>query len=285
MSILHEEISDDSQNSEFRSRVDLCMQGIEDQRVKKYPFTVIKNPKNKKLLQTSRTGEYRQHKEYSTVEVLYKHPSEFTIVEVVKDVMTGFKHICKTIIISKFRPEELNSMAVMQNIAPELFGICRDGENVRLHMEYIQGVRLDFFSKMLLDQNAWPVCLHLFGELAKAINKLGVNHLSHGDIHVKNVILEVDSDNSLRIRLLDYGDASNYSLSGLMNDMKSLVACIITVFTENDFDSYEEDPVHWISTCKDLYPELCAMLQGALMVEDTGHLTKLIEDIDHIIKD
>lgn len=65
--------------------------------------------------------------------------------------------------------------------------------------------------------------------------------------------------------------------------MKSLVACIITVFTENDFDSYEEDPVHWISTCKALYPTLCAMLQGALMVEDTGHLTKLIED--HIIKD
>lgn len=177
LSIPHEEISDDSKNSEFRSKVDLCMQGIEDLRVKKYPFTVIKNPTNKKLLHTSLTGEYRQHKEYSTVEVLYKHPSEFTIVDVVKDVMTVFKHICKTIIISKFRPEELSSMAVMQNIAPELFGICRDVENVRLHMEYIQGVRLDFFSKMLLDQSAWPVCLHLFGELAKAINKLGVKHL------------------------------------------------------------------------------------------------------------
>ncbi|CAC5368787.1 unnamed protein product [Mytilus coruscus] len=278
------EISDDSQNSALRSRVDLCMQGLEDQKVKKYPFTVVKNPKSKKLLHTSLTGEYRQYIEYSTVAVLYKHPSEFTMVEVVKDAMTGFKHICKTIIISKFRREELDAMAVMQDIAPELFGICREGENVRLHMEYIQGVRLDYLSKILLDQHAWPVCLHLFGELAKAINKLGVEHLSHCDIHVKNVILEVDSDNSLRIRLIDYGDASTYSLSGLMNDMKSLVACIITVFTENEFDSYEEDPAHWISTCQALYPQLYAMLKGALMVHDTRHLTKLIEDLDHIIK-
>ncbi|CAG2201165.1 unnamed protein product [Mytilus edulis] len=56
LSIPHDECSDDSQNSEFQSKVKLCVQGIEKQKVKKNPFTVIKNPKRKKLLQPSRTG-------------------------------------------------------------------------------------------------------------------------------------------------------------------------------------------------------------------------------------
>lgn len=284
LSIPHEEISVDSESGAFRSRVGLCIQGIIEQKVKKYPFTVIQNPKNKRLLHTSERGEYRQNKEYSIVETLYKNPFGFTRVEIVKDFMSGFKHICKSIIISKFRPEEVDAMGVMAHIAPDVYGICRDGEDVKLHMEYIQGTSLDCFSKILIEDHIWPVCLHLFAELTRAINKLGVERLSHGDIHLKNVIIEVERNNTFRIRLIDYGEASSCTLAGLMNDMQSLVACIITVFTENQFNSYKEDPINWISQCKIRYPQLCAILEGALMVQNTNDLRKLIEDLDLIIK-
>lgn len=153
-------------------------------------------------------------------------------------------------------------------------------------MELIEGPRLDTVARYMKNEHMWPLCLHIFSDILCAINNLMHNDLSHGDIHSKNIIIEVVENGKFRIRLIDYGDACGYTINCLINDMKSLVASLIALFTRNDFDAYNEDPDKWIEdnpAIWERYPELWDIFKGALDVKNGESLNKFIDYIEVLL--
>lgn len=217
---------------------------------------------------------------------MYKHLAENPTVRLVRDMFTGFTRICKTTIMSKFRCEEVHSMVSLPNIAPEIYVADRDGEYVNLHMELIEGKKLDTVANYILMEHMWPLCLHIFSQILYAINILMSNDLSHCDIHSKNIIIDVVEEGKFRIRLIDYGDACEYTMINLINDMKSLVASLLALFTRNDFDAYNVDPGEWIENNSEIweqYHKLWGIFKGALDVTNGKSLTNFINYVEVLL--
>jgi hypothetical protein len=67
--------------------------------------------------------------------------------------------------------------------------------------------------------------------------------------------------------------------------MRSLVATLLTLFTRNDFDAYNEDPDDLIEdpTIWKRYPELWELFKRALDVKDRESLTTLINHVKDLL--
>lgn len=284
-------IKADGYSSEFCEEIRLFLEGIKIQKEKRHPSTVIRNNNEQDSITPSESNCYREDREYIEIHLnketlLYKHLEENSTVRIVKDMFTGIPHICKTAIMSKFRSEEVEAMLSLHKVAPELYVANRGGDYVDLHMELIEGPRLDTVARYMKNEHMWPLCLHIFSDILCAINNLMHNDLSHGDIHSKNIIIEVVENGKFRIRLIDYGDACGYTINGLINDMRSLAASLIALFTRNDFDAYNEDPDKWIEdnpAIWERYPELWDIFKGALDVKNGESLNKFIDYIEVLL--
>ena len=284
-------IKADGYSSEYLAKISQFLEGITIQKEKRHPFTVVRNNNEHELITTSESNSYREDIEYIEITPdketpLYKHLKENSTVRLVRDLFTGFTHICKTSIMSKFRCEEVRAMLTLDKRAPELYVANRDGEYVNLHMELIKVTRLDIVANYIKNEHMWPLCLCIFSEIMYAIDILIYNcKLSHGDIHTQNIIIEVVQEGNFRIRLIDYGEACEYTINNLINDMRSLVATLLTLFTRNDFDAYNEDPDDLIEdpTIWKRYPELWELFKRALDVKDRESLTTLINHVKDLL--
>lgn len=264
---------------------------IRDQQDERYPYSVIINDKQGSI-KPSKSNSYRENREFEEDNTLnedtplYKHLQENSTVRLVKDMVTGFTQICKTIIMSEFRSEEVEAMLSLPKVAPELYVVSRDGEDVILHMELIEGKRLDIVANYIKNEHMWPLCLHIFSKILYAIRILMLKGLSHSDIHTKNIIIEVVEEGKFRIRLIDYGGASGYTINNLINDMRSLVATLLTLFTRNDFNCYEEEPDEWIENnraASKRYPKLWCIFKGALDVANGESLGQFINYVEALL--
>ena len=284
-------IKTDGYSSEYLAKISQFLEGITFQKEKRHPFTVVRNNNEHESITTSVSKSYREDVEYVEITPdketpLYKHLKENSTVRLVRDLFTGFTHICKTSIMSKFRCEEVRAMLTLYKIAPELYVANRDGEYVSLHMELIKGTRLDIVANYIKNEHMWPLCLHIFSEIMYAIYILIYKcKLSHGDIHTQNIIIEVVQEGTFRIRLIDYGDACEYTKINLRNDMRSLVATLLALFTRNDFDAYKDDPDNLIEdpTMWKLYPKLWKLLKRALHVKKRKNLRTLIKHVEELL--
>lgn len=268
--------------------LDQFLEGIEIQQRKRYPFSVIIDDQQKSIT-PSKSNSYREGREFEEVKTLnkdtplYKHLKENPTVRLVRDMVTGFTHICKTRIMFDIKCGEVQAMRSLPKVAPKLYVVSRDGEDVNLHMELIEGKRLDIVANYIKNEHMWPLCLHIFSEILYAIRILMFKGLSHCDIHTKNIIIEVVEEGKFRIRLIDYGDAREYTINNLINDMRSLVATLLTLFTRNDFDCYEEEPDEWIEdnpATWERYPKLWFIFKGALDVVNGESLKQFINFVE-----
>lgn len=284
-------IKADGYSDEYLAKISQYLEGIRIQKEKRHPFTVVRNNNEHESITTSESNWYREDIEYKEIAPnketpLYKHLKENSAVRLVRDLFTGSTHICKTSIMSKFRCEEVRAMLSLYKIAPELYVANRDGEYVILHMELIKGTRLDIVANYINNEHMWPLCLHIFSEIMYAIDILiDKCTLSHGDIHTQNIIIEVVQEGTFRIRLIDYGEACEYTINNLINDMRSLVATLLALFTRNDFDAYNEEPDNLIKdpSIWKQYPKLWDLFKRALDVKNRESLTTLINYVKDLL--
>ena len=282
-------IISDGYNCEYREHIRQLLESITIQKNRLYPFTVIRNNNEHKLI-TSESNNYRAGIEYKIIAPnkdtpLYKHLEENSAVRLVKDIVTGFTHICKTNLMSNFKCEEVEAMLCLHKVAPELFVVNRDGEYVILHMELIEGKRLDIVANHILNEHMWPLILHIFSDILYAINILMSKDLSHCDIHSKNIIIEVQ-EGKFRTHLIDYGDACGYTINNLIKDMRSLVASLLALFTRNDFDAYKNNPDTWIKDNPEIrsrYPNMFNIIEGGLNIKNGESLKQFINYVEALI--
>ena len=284
-------IKADGYSSEYLNNITNFLKGITQQQKQRYLYTVVRIHNNHESIATNESNCYREDIEYREIapnkkSPLNKHLDENSAVRLVRDISTRIIHICKTSIMSKFRCEEVRAMLTLYKIAPELYVANRDGEYVNLHMELIKGTRLDIVANYIKNEHTWPLCLCIFSEIMCAIDILFWKcKLSHGDIHTHNIIIEVVQEGTFRIRLIDYGDACEYTKINLRNDMRSLVATLLALFTRNDFDAYKDDPDNLIEdpTMWKLYPKLWKLLKRALHVKKRKNLRTLIKHVEELL--
>jgi tRNA A-37 threonylcarbamoyl transferase component Bud32 len=284
-------IKADGYSSECLFNMKKFIEGITLQQDNTYPYTVVIIDNEHESITTNESNCYREDIEYREIapnkkNPLYKHLNENSAVRLVRDISTGFTHICKTNILSKFRCEEVQAMLVLDKIAPKLYVANRDGEYVNLHMELIKGTRLDIVANNIKNKHMWPLCLRIFSEIMYAIDILiDKCTLSHGDIHTQNIIIEVVQEGKFRIRLIDYGEACEYTINNLINDMRSLVATLLALFTRNDFDAYNEEPDNLIKdpSIWKQYPKLWDLFKRALDVKNRESLTTLINYVKDLL--
>lgn len=280
-------------NNEFREAIHQFLKGIAIQKEKRYPYTVIRINDKHKSITPSKSNRYREGSEYKECTLdkdtpLYKHLKENSAVRLVRDLFTGFTHICKTNIMSKFRCDEVQAMLTLDKIAPEIYVANKDEDNVSLHMELIEGKRLDIVAMNMKKRHMWPLCLHIFNDILYAINKLMFHDLSHCDIYTKNIIIEVVEEGQFRIRLIDYGDACGYTINNLINDMRSLVATLLALFTKNHFDVFNVDPDEWIEKNYERFekhPKLWVIFKRALDVKNGESLKQFINYVGDLLVD
>jgi tRNA A-37 threonylcarbamoyl transferase component Bud32 len=281
-------IKADGYSSEYIANINKCLEGITFQCDELYPFTVIRNNNEHESITPSKSNMYREGSEYIEIPLdeetpLYEHLEENPAVRLVRDLVTGFIHICKTRIMSEFRCAEVKAMLSLPKVAPELYVVNRDEEDVNLHMELIEGHRLDIVANYIKNEHMWPLCLQIFSEILYAITILMSNGLSHHDIHTKNIIIEVVEEGKFRIRLIDYGDAREYTINNLINDMRSLVATLLTLFTRSDFKADKEEPDEWIENNPEVwerYPKHWFIFKGALDVTNNESLRQFINFVE-----
>ena len=98
--------------------------------------------------------------------------------------------------------------------------------------------------------------------------------LSHGDIHTQNIIIEVVQEGKFRIRLIDYGEACEYTKTNLRNDMKNLVYTISDVLIGND----KKKPEIWGKN-----PNICKLCKRTLDVNDIESLTTFRNHVEDLL--
>ena len=273
-------IKADRYSSEYLFNMNKFLECIALQQYYTYPHTVVIIHNEHESITTNESNCYRENIEYREIapnkkKPLYKHLDENSAVRLVRDIFTGFTHICKTNILSKFRCEEVRAMLVLDKIAPELYVANRDGEYVNLHMELIKGTRLDIVANNIKNEHMWPLCLRIFSEIMYVIAILiDKCKLSHGDIHTQNIIIEVVQEGKFRIRLIDYGEACEYTKTNLRNDMKNLVYTISDVLIGND----KKKPEIWGKN-----PNICKLCKRTLDVNDIESLTTFRNHVEDLL--
>lgn len=269
-------IEADDDSSEYLNKF---LEGIALQKKYFYPYTVVIIHNKHESITTNESNCYREDIEYREIvpnkkNPLYQHLEENSAVRLVRDMFTGFTHICKTSIMSKFRCDEVRAMIALDKIAPKLYVANRDGEYVNLHMELIKGTRLDIVANKIKNEHMWPLCLRIFSEIMHAITSLiNTCNMSHGDIHTQNIIIEVVQEEKFRIRLIDYGEACENTEINLKNDMKSLVYTISDLFTSKN----KKDSEIWKKK-----PNICKLCKRASDVNNRESFTtfkKHVEDL------
>ncbi|XP_033725032.1 uncharacterized protein LOC117315014 isoform X2 [Pecten maximus] len=148
------------------------------------------------------------------IEGAYKKPYN-AVVFLAGDKKTQRLHVLKHMRRSKFRKAEIEVPLDLQKAirVPELYAVCLKDNFVRIHMELIENaIPLEKVIKLipLLDPlHIWPFSRFILLEILAIVNAMHEQNITHGDLHGSNILLQIQSDNTIRFVLIDFGESNN----------------------------------------------------------------------------
>lgn len=241
---------------DIRKFTEAWLKSIKNLKEEKAPSGVILN-KNEIH---AKSGQYRENMEYErTKEVLGKGNSA-GVIYVIKDNFTGAKQAQKTILISHFRPEEIEAwldlyLKGLQAI-PALHHYQFEGNKVVIHMEILEDaitVR-DVFEKrigILIRTKAallMPFSIYVFYILLEEVLTMHEMGWTHRDLHSENVLIQKKSER-LVVRVIDLGSAckteSEDGQKGIKSDVLNALRVFSALYVGEEFLSQEDLEENW----------------------------------------
>ncbi|XP_052700924.1 citron rho-interacting kinase-like [Crassostrea angulata] len=208
----------------------------------------------------AKSGQYRENIEYErTKEVLGRGNSAGEIY-VIEDNFTGAKHAQKTVLISHFRPEEIEAWVDLNlnklQAIPELRHFQLEGNKVVIHMEVLENaitVRDIFENRVgdLIQTNAallLPFSIYVFHILLEVVHTMHEIGWTHRDLHSKNVLIQKKAE-TLVIRVVDLGSAcktnSEDGQKGIRSDVLNALRIFSALFLGEEFHSQKDLEDNW----------------------------------------
>lgn len=288
---------------DIRSKTEVCLEMLDYLKLTKAPSGVVLN----KLKIHTERGQYRENIEFEkTKEVLGRGNSAGDIV-VIKDKVTGAEHAQKTIMISVFRPEEIRAWVDMslEGLSPELYLFRLEGNKVVVHMEkldnavtltdvintHIETLRLT--SAALLK----PFSLSVFHNLLEVVHTMHEKGWTHRDLHSGNVMIQKKSDCEVKVKVLDFGNASRIDsvsgLSGIKSDILNALRTFSALYLGEEFQSQRDLEQNWRQRVlermqglpKEEKAEMFCLFESALRVltaDDIANLKKTVEEMTEL---
>ncbi|KAK3598699.1 hypothetical protein CHS0354_003256 [Potamilus streckersoni] len=155
-------------------------------------------------------GEYREKFEYN----IQAHLGEGICGTVTRIFDTKKSTTCarKRIPISDFREDEVLALIDLKGtgVSPDYYGLLIAGNYVYIFMEEItNSIPLSrLIQRFQKSEYRSQIVPHLLYNLLVALFEIHSKWWLHNDLHEDNIVMQIEPDVSMHIRILDFGDAS-----------------------------------------------------------------------------
>ncbi|XP_033727369.1 uncharacterized protein LOC117316723 [Pecten maximus] len=213
--------------------------------------------------------------------------------------------------ISVFRKEEIEAWVDLDKtgIAPSLYLFRIEGNKVHIHMEKLENVVtlrevIDSHMDTIRASNpalVRPFSLCVFHGVLSAVQKMHDNNWTHKDLHAGNMLLQKESDCSIKVRIVDFGLASRLDvkggLEGLRSDIKESVRKFTALYAGQEFNSQRDldDAQTWKSDLGEVADllqlseqqriELFSLVDSTLAIVAASQTQNVVKDVQNKMDD
>lgn len=292
--------------ADYKEKMDACLELVDYLKKSKCPSGVKGN--NSKI-SIGKSRRYEEGTDFvKTKEVLGKGNMAGDIF-VLKDIQTDTEHAQKVMMISVFRKEEVQAWVDLDGtgVAPELYLFRIEGNSVFIHMEILEKVVtlrkvIDDHMAVIRQANPTavrPLSLCVFHGLLTAVQTMRERGWTHRDLHADNVLLQKESDCSIKVRIVDFGLASRIGEMGgeesFRLDIKETVRNFSGLYIGQTFGSAAvlnkpDDWMNAVAEAVDHYPvnraervELFNLIDSALRIVGPTGSQDLIQSLERKI--
>ncbi|OWF49574.1 uncharacterized protein LOC110451660 [Mizuhopecten yessoensis] len=234
--------------ADHQQKIDSCLELIEYLKKNKNPSGVTMDSSK---ISPSKSNWYEEGSEFEKTQEILGTGNTAGDIFVLKDKKTNTEHAQKTIMISVFRKEEIQSWVDLNEtgVAPKLYLFKVKGNRVHIHMEQLKNVVtlrevIDSHMETIRQTNpdlVRPFSLCVFHGLLSAVRTMHENNWTHRDLHAGNILLQRESDCSIKVRIVDFGLASRLDetggLEGFRMDIKESVRKLSALYVDQEFSN------------------------------------------------
>lgn len=272
-------------DEEVKLKIDACLELVKYLKSEKPSSGVLMD---RTKIHVPPSKQYREGHEFvKTKQVLGSGNSAGDII-VVKDKKTGHEHAQKTMMISVFREDEIRCWADMSvsGYAPSLYLFRIENNKVSIHMEILQKATTlrsiidDYMSSISEKDKSLikPFSLYVLKGALDAVSTLHQKGWGHHDLHAGNLMLQRDTDSSLKVKILDFGLAKKFQgplgldFEGFRKDIGEIVRLFSALYTGEEFDNVRDVRNNWKTKLSEIAQylsvedrrELFCLIDGAL---------------------